>query len=327
MTGFGPEAIRGIVPPMTTPFSAAGAIDEAAFRAEARFLLGAGVHGLAVGGSTGEGHALSTEEVRRLTEIAVEEADGRMPVVAGIIVDSTGQAIERGGAAARAGAAALQVTPVHYLFRPDDIHMKEHFREMTEAVDAPVVIYNVVPWTYLSPELLVEIMQEVPGVVGVKQSAGDLKLFADLMATAPDGARIMSAVDALMYPSFALGAHGAIAADPDRRAARAGAIVGRGRSGRSRRRARPARAVARAVERDARRQPAGDGQGGARLPGHCRGPAEAADAGRVLRPAQGDCSRAGAPAAVSIAAPPALPGIADPRNSSGNCGPGRERLS
>ena len=212
MTAFGPEAIRGIVPPMTTPFSASGAIDEAAFRAEARFLLEAGVHGLAVGGSTGEGHALSTEEVRRLTEIAIEEAHGRVPVVAGIIVDSTRQAIKRGGAAARAGAAALQVTPVHYLFRPDDTHMKEHFREMTEAVAAPVVIYNVVPWTYLSPELLVEIMEEVPGVVGVKQSAGDLKLLADLMATAPDGARIMSAVDALMYPSFALGAHGAIAA-------------------------------------------------------------------------------------------------------------------
>jgi len=212
MTEFGPDAIRGIVPPMTTPFSADGAIEEAAFRAEARFLLDAGVHGLAVAGSTGEGHALSTDEVCRLTAIAVEEADGRVPVVAGIIVDSTAQAIERGRSAADAGAAALQVTPVHYLFRPDDAHMKEHFREMADAVASPIIIYNVVPWTYLSPELLVEIMTDIPGVVGVKQSAGDLKLFADLMATAPEGARIMSAVDALMYPSFTLGAHGAVAA-------------------------------------------------------------------------------------------------------------------
>ncbi|MCY4503190.1 MAG: dihydrodipicolinate synthase family protein [Alphaproteobacteria bacterium] len=212
MTDFGPDAIGGIVPPMTTPFSAAGEIDEAAFRAEARFLLDAGVHGLAVAGSTGEGHALSTDEVCRLTAIAVEEADGRVPIVAGIIVDSTQQAIDRGAAAAEAGAAALQVTPVHYLFRPDDAHMKEHFREMAEAVASPIIIYNVVPWTYLSPELLVEIMTDIPGVVGVKQSAGDLKLFADLMATAPEGSRIMSAVDALMYPSFTLGAHGAVAA-------------------------------------------------------------------------------------------------------------------
>ena len=212
MTETDAGAIRGITPPMTTPFTETGAIDEAAFRAETRFLLDAGVHGLAVGGSSGEGHALSTDEVCRLTEIAVEEADGKVPVIAGIIVDSTQQAIERGSAAAAAGAAALQVTPVHYLFRPDDAHMKEHFRDLTEAVEAPVVIYNVVPWTYLSPELLVEIMTDVPGVVGVKQSAGDLKLLADLLATAPEGARIMSAVDALMYPSFTLGAHGAIAA-------------------------------------------------------------------------------------------------------------------
>ena len=212
MAEFGPDAIRGIAPPMTTPFSADGGIDEAAFRAEARFLLDAGVHGLAVAGSTGEGHALSTEEVCRLTAIAVEEADGRAPVIAGVIVDSTAQAVERGRAAAAAGAAALQVTPVHYLFRPDDAHMKEHFREMAGAVAAPVIIYNVVPWTYLSPGLLVEIMAGIPGVAGVKQSAGDLKLFADLMAAAPEGARILSAVDALLYPSFARGAHGAVAA-------------------------------------------------------------------------------------------------------------------
>lgn len=77
MTDFGTEAIQGIVPPMTTPFATTGTIDEAAFRAQARYLLDAGVHGLAVGGSTGEGHALSTEEVSRLTEIAVEKPERR----------------------------------------------------------------------------------------------------------------------------------------------------------------------------------------------------------------------------------------------------------
>jgi 4-hydroxy-tetrahydrodipicolinate synthase len=104
------------------------------------------------------------------------------------------------------------VTPVHYLFRPDDDAMQGHFRAIAEATGLPVVIYNVVPWSYLSPQLLVRIMQEVPGVIGVKQSAGDLKLFADLMLMAPTGKKIFSAVDALLYPSFALGAHGSIAA-------------------------------------------------------------------------------------------------------------------
>ena len=74
------------------------------------------------------------------------------------------------------------------------------------------MIYNVVPWSYLSPQLLCRILREVPGVIGVKQSAGDLKLLADLLLAAPVGSRIFSAVDALLYPSFALGAHGSIAA-------------------------------------------------------------------------------------------------------------------
>ena len=105
----------------------------------------------------------------------------------------------------------LQVTPVHYLFKPDDEAMVSHFRRMADETGMPIIIYNVVPWSYLSPALLTRIMNEVPLVVGVKQSAGDLKLFADLMMMAPDKL-IYSAVDALMYPSYTLGAHGSIAA-------------------------------------------------------------------------------------------------------------------
>jgi 4-hydroxy-tetrahydrodipicolinate synthase len=77
-----------------------------------------------------------------------------------------------------------------------------------------VIIYNVVPWSYLAPGLLVRIMREVPGVIGVKQSAGDLKLVADLLLAAGPEDHIFSAVDALLYPSFVLGAHGTIAALP-----------------------------------------------------------------------------------------------------------------
>jgi 4-hydroxy-tetrahydrodipicolinate synthase len=206
------EALFGIIPPMTTPFDDAGELDEDAIRAQVRFLIEAGVHGLAAGGSTGEGQTLDEDELRRLVAVTAKEAAGRVPVIAGIIVDSTRDAIRRGRAVAGLGVTALQVTPVHYLFRPDDDAMLEHFRAIAEATGLPILIYNVVPWSYLSPQLLIRIMREVPGVIGVKQSAGDLKLFADLMITAPTGKRIFSAVDALLYPSFALGAHGSIAA-------------------------------------------------------------------------------------------------------------------
>ena len=209
---FGAKDLRGIIAPMTTPFTRKGEVNEAAFRKQVQFLINAGVHGLAVGGSTGEGHALSGVEAARLVRIAMAEAKGRVPVVAGIIVDSTRQAVERAQALADLAPAALQITPVHYLFRPDDNHMLEHFKTVGRATKIPILTYNVVPWSYLSPALLIRIMKEVPQVVGVKQSAGDMKLLADLLLGAPRTARILSAVDALMYPSFALGAHGAVAA-------------------------------------------------------------------------------------------------------------------
>jgi 4-hydroxy-tetrahydrodipicolinate synthase len=204
----------GIIPPMTTPFDADGEIDEAATRAQVRWLLDRGVHGIAAGGSTGEGHTLDADELKRLVATVVEEVDSRVPVIAGIIVDSTRDAIRRGNALADLGVAALQVTPVHYLFRPDDEAMLGHFRAICEATGQPVIIYNVVPWSYLAPGLLLHIMREVPGVIGVKQSAGDLKLVADLLLGARPEDHVFSAVDALLYPSFVLGAHGTIAALP-----------------------------------------------------------------------------------------------------------------
>src|SRR3990172_6426892 len=207
------EHIYGIVPPMTTPFRPDDRIDEDALRAETRYMIEvAKVHGLAVCGSTGEGHTITTEETRRITQIAVEEAKGRVPIITGIITDSTRSAIERGLAVKDLGVAALQVTPPHYLFRPDDDSMLKHFEALAKGTAMPIIIYNVVPWAYLSPQLLTRIITSVEGVIGVKQSAGDLKLMADLVLLLRDRGRVMSAVDALMYPSFVLGAHGAIAA-------------------------------------------------------------------------------------------------------------------
>ena len=205
--------IQGIVPPMATPFAADETIDETLLRAEVDYLISeAGVHGLAVGGSTGEGHTLNTDELRQIVGSALEAAAGRVPIIAGIIVDSTRQALEKAAALADLDVAALQVTPVHYLFRPSDDTMFAHFAQLAAAARQPVMVYNVVPWSYCSPALLDRMMRQIPGLIGVKQSAGDLKLLADLLHTSADAGRIMSAVDALLYPSFALGAHGAIAA-------------------------------------------------------------------------------------------------------------------
>ncbi|HLJ21547.1 MAG TPA: dihydrodipicolinate synthase family protein [Stellaceae bacterium] len=204
--------LHGIIPPMTTPFGADGELKLDLVKGQVEWLVSQGVHGLAAGGSTGEGHALDAAEFRDLIAATVEAAGARVPVIAGIIVDSTRDAIRRAKMVRDMKVAALQVTPVHYLFRPDDDAMQQHFKTVAEETGMPVIIYNVVPWSYLSPALLVRIMRAVPGVIGVKQSAGDLKLVADLLLTADPNHLILSAVDALLYPSFALGAHGSIAA-------------------------------------------------------------------------------------------------------------------
>lgn len=206
------DQFYGIIPPMTTPFKDDEEIDEKAFAEDVLCLIDKGVHGLAVGGSTGEGHTLSTDELRRLSAIAVEQADGEVPIITGIIVDSTRQALEKAKAVSDLGVAALQVTPVHYLFKPDENSTMRHFATIAESSELPVIIYNVISWNYCSPELLVKIIREVDGVIGVKQSASDMRTLAELLLILDDEGTVMSAVDALLYPSFVLGADGAIAA-------------------------------------------------------------------------------------------------------------------
>ncbi|SDG15440.1 dihydrodipicolinate synthase family protein [Pelagibacterium luteolum] len=204
----------GVIPPTTTPFDANGEIKYDEMAPQIEWMIESGVHGICVGGSSAEGHTLEFNELKRLLEISKETLANRVPLIAGIIINSTRQAIDRSIMARDAGAEALQVTPPHYVFKPSDDALVAHFRAISEASGLPVLIYNVVPWCYLGPALLKRIMEEVPGVIGVKQSNSDLKLTADLMLDLPKDKLVFTAVDALLYPSFALGVHGTIAANP-----------------------------------------------------------------------------------------------------------------
>ena len=204
--------LNGIIAPFTTPFKENGEIDLNLIKPQVDWLIENGVHGLAAGGSTGEGHVLNRDEYVSLMTKTAESLDNRVPLVAGIIANSTAEVIARGNSVKSLNVSALQITPPSYLFRPDDDAMVNHFREIHQECQIPILIYNVVPWCYLSPNLLLRIMDEVPGVLGVKQSAGDMKLFADLIRRAKPENMIFSAVDALLYSSYQLGAPGSIAA-------------------------------------------------------------------------------------------------------------------
>ncbi len=204
--------LRGIVPPVAMPFDDAGRIVHGAIGEQLDMMIAAGVNGLVVGGSTGEGHTLTRDEFAAAAATAHKAVAGRVPLLAGLIVNSTQEAIERAALLRGMDIAALQITPVHYLFKPDAEHTIEHFRAIHAACNLPILIYNVVPWNYLDVALMLRIMREVPGVVGMKQSAGDLKSVSDLVAGTAPGNVVFTGTDALLYPAFALGVDGAISA-------------------------------------------------------------------------------------------------------------------
>lgn len=204
--------LTGVLPPVAMPFDKHGDYVEGGLKAQIDFILKAGARGVVAGGSTGEGHGLSDVDFRRAMTEAHDAVAGRAAFVAGLIVNSTKQAIERARMLDGLKVDALQVTPVHYLFKPDDDATVAHFKAIFEATGIPILIYNVIPWNYLSANLMLRIMDEVPGVIGMKQSSGDLKSVSDLLLGAGEDKIILTGIDALLYPAFVLGAQGAITA-------------------------------------------------------------------------------------------------------------------
>jgi 4-hydroxy-tetrahydrodipicolinate synthase len=208
----GLSELHGIIPPLVTPFDADENVDVVALRAEVRFHLDLGVHGLCVTGSTGDGQMVSAEQSVQIARAAVEEAAGAVPVIAGIIQDSTAEVIRYGRALKETGVDALQVTPVHYLFQPDEPTTIEYYRRITAETGLPVLIYNVIPYALIPATTVARILNEVPNVIGVKQSGGNIHQLADLLFFDPPGGKVFTAVDDLLYPAYLMGAKGAISA-------------------------------------------------------------------------------------------------------------------
>lgn len=205
------EQLQGIIPPMVTPFTDSQDVDFDALRREVRLLLDAGVDGLAVCGSTGEGQTLSPEETLEISRVVVAEVAGQVPVITGIIQDSTRGVMRYADRLHGLGLAALQITPVHYLFNPGPEGHLQYYREIAQLTGMRLIVYNVVPWNSIDVPTLLR-LGEIPEVGGVKQSGGDIHGLADLLLRNDGRLRIFSAIDDLLYPSFALGADGAIAA-------------------------------------------------------------------------------------------------------------------
>jgi 4-hydroxy-tetrahydrodipicolinate synthase len=203
------ETLSGCYTALITPFRD-GRIDEPALRALVARQIAGGVSGLVPCGTTGEAPALTAAEWDRVVGAVVETAAGRVPVLAGTGSNSTATAIEHTARARDLGAdGALVVAP--YYNRPTQEGLYRHFAAIAEAVDLPLVLYNVPGRTGINllPETVVRLAQ-IPGIIGIKEASGSLDQASQIVCEAPPDFVVLSGDDSLTLPIMGVGGRGII---------------------------------------------------------------------------------------------------------------------
>lgn len=201
----------GIIPPMVTVFNENEELDLEKIKDEVKFLSSFEIDGLSVTGSTGEGALLSNEEIKIITETVKNELKRLkkdIPLITGIIRNSTREAIKAAQLAKTAGADGLLITPTFYHTASSKGNF-EYYKAITETVELPTIVYNVVPTNQISPDLMFEI-GELEAIVGVKQI--DAEKLAAMVDKCGDKIKVFSACDDMLYSTYVAGADGAIAA-------------------------------------------------------------------------------------------------------------------
>ena len=202
-------SFRGVFTALVTPFRD-GRLDEAAFVALVERQIAGGVHGLVPVGTTGETATLSHEEHRRVVELCVTTARGRVPVIAGAGSSATAEAIALTRHAKETGAtAALVVTP--YYNRPGQEGLYRHFAAISDAVDLPVLVYNVPSRTGvdIANETLAR-LAGLPNIIGVKDATGDMTRPSFQRLLCGEGWTMLSGDDPSALGYIAHGGHGCI---------------------------------------------------------------------------------------------------------------------
>jgi 4-hydroxy-tetrahydrodipicolinate synthase len=200
---------RGVFPALVTPFRD-GAVDEDAFVALVERQIAGGAHGLVPVGTTGESTTLSHAEHRRVVELCVQTARGRVPVIAGAGSNSTAEAIELVRHAKQVGAdAALVVAP--YYNKPSQAGIYAHYKAINDAVQLPVLLYNVPSRTVadISNETVARLAQ-LPNIVGIKDATGDLARASLQRLDCGEGWTLLSGNDDVGLGYIAHGGHGCI---------------------------------------------------------------------------------------------------------------------
>ena len=195
---------------LVTPFHDDGSVDVDDLRKHVEFQIENGVRVMVPCGTTGEGATLSTDEQRLVIGTTVEVVQGKVPVLAGAGGSDTADVVRKAQAARDAGAdGVLSVSPSYN--KPTQRGLIEHYRAIADAVDCPVIIYNVPGRTASNvlPETVLA-LAEIENITGVKEASGDVNQVMTLIRERPEGFTILSGDDALTFPLLAAGADGVI---------------------------------------------------------------------------------------------------------------------
>jgi len=202
--------LRGCATALVTPFTADGAIDEAALTRLIEYQLNNGVRLLVPCGTTGESPTLSDSEHSRVVEIVADQARGRVPVIAGAGGNNTEHVIKLARECERIGVdGLLSVTP--YYNKPTQEGLYQHFKAIAASTSLPIILYNVPPRTNVNilPDTVVR-LSEISNIVGVKEASGDISQIAEIVNRVPDHFKVLSGDDSMTLPLIAVGGVGLI---------------------------------------------------------------------------------------------------------------------
>jgi 4-hydroxy-tetrahydrodipicolinate synthase len=206
-----PKQFRGTGTALVTPFKKDGSLDEKALRRLVDFQIKGGVEALIPVGTTGESPTLTYKEHYRVFDIVIEQANGRVKIFAGTGSNNTAEAIEQSERARKAGAdAALVVGP--YYNKPTQEGYFQHYRTIADAVDIPIIVYNVPGRTggNIEAATTLRMAAEIPNVMAVKEASGNMAQIMEIARNKPEGFSLLSGDDALTLPMMALGGEGCI---------------------------------------------------------------------------------------------------------------------
>jgi 4-hydroxy-tetrahydrodipicolinate synthase len=203
--------LQGCGTALITPFRPDGAVDETALHAHVNWQIANGVSLLIPCGTTGEAATLTEPEWLRVIESTVTAAAGRVPVFAGATHNATHQAVANAKKLAKVTGLTGILTANPYYNKPGQRGQYEHFKAIAEATDLPILLYNIPGRTgaNLEPATVLR-LAEIPNIVGIKESSGNMAQITELLTQAPRAFRVFSGDDALALPTLAVGGMGLI---------------------------------------------------------------------------------------------------------------------